>query len=281
MAHKAISSTRLKSRRDELKKQRQWRNLLIFFRASFTISLFGVVFWFFTLPNWVLRDSKQIQIEGNYLLSDDEIRSLISLNYPEPLLKLSVNDLKEDLKEKIPAENIVITKQILPPNLTIQLVEKKPVAIALAPLLDQKTKQTKIQPIGYLDEDGVFVSNKLYQNLQNKPESIPSLKIIGNPQVYLAYWADLYHLLTQSPIKITEINWENPANLILITELGKVYIGGYTSKFAHQLMMLEKLQTITSKVPKEQIDYIDLTDPDLPSIKRKNPIQKKNLDPPE
>ena len=270
MVHKTISSTRLKNRRDELKKQRQWRNFVIFLRAILTMSLFGGVFWFFTLPNWVLSDSQQIQIEGNDLLSDNEIRSLIPMNYPESLLKLSLEDLKENLEDKIPVKDILITKKILPPNLKIKVVEKKPVAIALASKLSEKTKQVKIQPIGYIDEAGIFVSNQLYQNLKNKPEAMPSLKIIGNPQIYLAYWEDLYNLLNQSPVKIMEVNWENPSNLILTTQLGKVHIGSYTSKFATQLMMLEKLQILTTKVPKDNIDYIDLTDPTLPSIKKKS-----------
>ncbi len=40
-------------------------------------------------------------------------------------------------------------------------------------------------------------------------------------------------------------------------------------------MMLEKLKVITQKMPKERIAYIDLTDPELPSIKEKNNIKAK------
>lgn len=275
MVNKTISNNQLKNRRNELKKQRQLRNFIVFLRAILTMSIFAGVFWFFTLPNWVLRDSKQIKIEGNELLSDDEIRSLIPLNYPEPLLKLSLNDLQENLKHKIPVKDVLINKQILPPSLTIQVVEKKPVAIALAPKLSAKTKQVTIQPIGYIDEDGIFVSYQLYQNLKNKPEETPSLKIIGNPQIYLAYWGELYNLIQQSQVKITEINWENASNLVLITELGKVHIGSYTSKFATQLTMLDKLQILNTKIPKNNIEYIDLTDPDLPAIKEKEIQEEK------
>ncbi len=275
MVNNSISTTRLKNRRDELKKQRQWRNFIIFIRTILTMSLFTGVFWFFTLPNWVIRDSKQVNIEGNNLLSDDEIRSLIPLNYPEPLLKLSTSDLKNNLQDVIPVSNVLITKQILPPSLTIQVVEKKPVAIAVAPKLSTKTKKMTNEAIGYIDKDGVFTSNKLYQNLKNKPQEIPSLKIIGNPQIYLAYWAQLYNLASQSKVKITTIDWQNPSNLILITDLGKIHLGSYTSKFSKQLMMLEKLKVITQKMPKERIAYIDLTDPELPSIKEKNNIKAK------
>ena len=76
-------------------------------------------------------------------------------------------------------------------------------------------------------------------------------------------------MIQQSEVKINKIDWQNPSNLILITELGKVYIGSYTSKFPQQLTMLAKLRTITQKIPREEIIYLDLTDPELPSIKQK------------
>ena len=76
MTNQTISTTKLKNRRNELKKQRQWRSFITFVRIVLTMSLFGGVFWFFTLPNWVLRDSQQIDIEGNNciikLLSDPD-----------------------------------------------------------------------------------------------------------------------------------------------------------------------------------------------------------------
>ena len=75
-----------------------------------------------------------------------------------------------------------------------------------------------------------------------------------------------HHTIT---CKISEIDWQNPSNLILTTSIGKVHLGSYTSKFPQQLMMLEKLQVITQKVSREKILYIDLTDPDLPAVKEK------------
>ncbi len=269
MTNNTISTNQLKSRRNELKKQRQWRTFITFIRVVLTMSLFGGIFWFFTLPNWVLRSSEQIDIEGNNLLSDAEIRSLIPLDYPESLMQLSLIDLEQNLQSKIPVEDVQVTKKFIPPSLTIQVEEKEPVAIALAPKLSPKTKKTTIQPVGYLDKDGVFVSYDLYQNIKNNPDKTPALKIKGTPQIYLAYWAELYFLIKQSPVKITEIDWQNPSNLILITSIGKVHIGAYNSKFPQQLMMLEKLQVITQKIPREKILYIDLTDPDFPAVKEK------------
>lgn len=271
-----VSTTRLKSRRDEIKNQRKWDNFISLSRSFMIMSLMGCVFWVFTLPHWVIRDSKQINLQGNDLLSDDELRSLIPLQYPQSLLKLSTSQLTDDLQKKVPLANIVVIRELLPPNLTIKVTEKKPVAIALATMVSPKTKKLELKRIGYVDQDGIFVSNQVYKKLQKKSEQLPSLKVIGTPQVYLPYWQDLYNLIAQSSVKISEIDWQNPTNLVLTTELGKVYIGAYNSKFPQQLMVLEKLKVITTKIPPERIVYIDLTDPEMPSIKEKKPPKQKD-----
>ncbi|BAQ60142.1 cell division protein FtsQ [Geminocystis sp. NIES-3708] len=273
----AVSTTRLKSRRDEIKNQRRWENFLASSRSLMIMSLTGVVFWVLTLPHWVIKDSQQINLQGNDLLSDEELRSLIPLEYPQSLLKLSTSKLTEDLQKKVPLANIVVTRELLPPSLTLKVKEKKPVAIAFATVVSPKTKKLEFKKIGYVDMDGIFVSSDVYQKLQKKTELLPNLKILGTPQVYLPYWQDLYRLINQSTVKITEIDWQNPTNLVLNTELGKVHIGAYNSNFPQQLMVLEKLKIITSKIPKERIIYIDLTDPEIPSIKEKKPQKEEKL----
>jgi cell division protein FtsQ len=277
-AKTSISTTRLKNRRDELKNQRRWRNFVSVTRTLLIISLTGGVFWFLTLPKWVIKDSQQINIEGNELLTDEEIRSLIPLEYPQSLLQLSIKNLRESLQKKVPLTNVVVTRALFPPNLTVIVTEKKPVAIALAVQVSPETKKPTLKEVGYIDIDGIFVSNEVYQNLAKKQDLKPPLKILGTPQMYLAYWKDFYNLLSQSSIKITEVDWQNPTNIVLTSELGKVYLGPYTSKFNEQLMVLEKLKNITSKIPKERIIYIDLTDPEMPSIKEKKPPKEDKKD---
>jgi cell division protein FtsQ len=277
-AKTSVSTTRLKNRRDELKNQRRWRNFVSVTRTLLIMSLTGGVFWFLTLPEWVIKNSQQIDIEGNELLTDEEIRSLIPLEYPQSLLQLSIKDLRESLQKKVPLTNVVVSRALLPPNLTIKITEKKPVAIALTVQVSPNTKKLALEEVGYIDIDGIFVSNELYQNLDQKPELKPPLKILGTPEMYLAYWKDFYDLLNQSSVKITQVDWQNPTNIVLSSELGKIYIGPYTSKFGQQLMVLEKLKNITNKVPKERIIYIDLTDPEMPSIKEKKPPKEDKKD---
>ncbi|WP_373480758.1 cell division protein FtsQ/DivIB [Geminocystis sp.] len=273
-----ISTTNLKSRRDKIKSKQRWENFVSFNRSLMILSLTAGVFWVLTLPHWVIRDSQQINLQGNDLLTDDELRSLIPLQYPQSLLKLSTSQLTENLQKKVPLANIVVTRELFPPSLTIRVTEKKPVAIALASVVSPKTKKLELKRIGYVDKDGIFVDNEVYKQLQKKSDQLPSLKVLGTPQIYLSYWQNLYDLISQSNVKITEIDWQNPTNLILTTELGKVHIGAYNSKFPQQLMALEKLKSITTKIPRERIIYIDLTDVEIPSIKEKKPPKEVKKD---
>lgn len=265
-----VSTTTIRSRREEIKKERRLRNFIAIVRFFLILSLTGGVFWYITLPNWAIKNSEQIEIEGNNLLTDDEVRSLIPLKYPQSLLQLSTQELIENIKTSMPVKNVIIHRELFPPSLTIRLEEKNPVAIALAPEIDENTNQLIIKSIGYLDEDGVFVSNQVYQNLKENPEQLPNLKIIGTPQTYLPYWQELYNFLSQSPVTINTVDWQNPTNLVLLSDLGKVYLGAYSNrKFPQQLMILEKLKPITQQVRREDIIYIDLTDPEIPSIHKK------------
>ncbi len=266
-----ISPTQLKYRRQELKSKRRLKTLLAGLRTLLITSIAGGMFWLVTLPNWVIRNSDDINIRGNQFLDVDEIRSLIPLSYPQALIKLSIKELREKLKAKAPFEDIIISREIFPPSITIKLEERQPVAIAFAPVTSSQSHKTQIAKIGYLDAKGILVPKNYYQNTATEKVKLPNFKVIGIPEQYLVYWQNLYNLINQSVVKITEIDWQDPNNLILKTELGQVYIGAYTSsKLPEQLTVLAKMKQLTKKVHPSQIVYIDLTDPKSPSIKQKN-----------
>lgn len=266
-----ISSTQLKSRRQELKSKRRLKTLLVALRTLLITSLAGGTFWLVTLPDWVIRNSDEIEIEGNQFLSVEEIRSLIPLSYPQPLLQLSIEELTEKLKAKAPFEDISISRTIIPPSITIKIEERQPVAMAFAPVSSSPNHKAQVVKVGYLDAKGILVPKEFYQDASARGLKIPIFKVIGFPEQYLPYWEQLYGLINQFELKITEIDWQDPNNLILKTELGKVYLGAYTSKLPQQLTVLAKMKQLPEKVHPSQIIYIDLSDPQWPSIKQKTP----------
>lgn len=270
-----LSPAEAKERRLLLKKQKSARFWESFWRFTGILGLSVGVFWWITLPEWVIRDSQQINIQGNEFLSTEEVRNLIPLQYPQPILTLSGDDLTQNLTTNNPIEDVTVIKNIFPPRLTLRVTETKPIALAFD-MVEKENGRRALDLVGFLNEDGVFVDKNLYQDLQQKPEKLPTLRVVGTPSVYLSYWQNIYSLIQQSSIPITEINWQNPTNLILTTDLGKVHLGGYTSKFPQQLTVLATLKPLTQQVKREDIIYIDLVDPQMPFLQQK--VEVKNTE---
>lgn len=270
-----LSPAEAKERRLLLKKQKSARFWESFWRFTGILGLSVGVFWWITLPEWVIKDSQQINIQGNEFLSTEEVRNLIPLQYPQPILTLSGDDLAQNLTTNNPIEDVIVIKNIFPPRLTLRVTETKPVALAFD-TVEKENGGRALDLVGFLNENGVFVHKSLYQDLQQKPEKLPTLRVVGTPSVYLSYWQNIYSLIQQSSIPITEINWQNPTNLILTTDLGKVHLGGYTSKFPQQLTVLATLKPLTQQVKREDIIYIDLVDPQMPFLQQK--VEVKNTE---
>ena len=95
---------------------------------------------------------------------------------------------------------------------------------------------------------------------------LPTLKVIGSSDQYRPYWSEVYQAVSHSPIKVFEIDWQDPANLILKTELGNVHFGPYSSRFSEQLGILDRMRELPTRVSPSKIAYINLKNPDFPAI---------------
>jgi cell division protein FtsQ len=90
--------------------------------------------------------------------------------------------------------------------------------------------------------------------------------VIGSRDQYRPYWSEVYQAVSHSPVKVFEIDWQNPANLILKTELGNVHFGPYSSRFTEQLGVLDRMRELPTHISPSKIAYIDLKNPDFPAI---------------
>ena len=271
----SVSQTELTQRRQKLRRQRRMKSFQAVWRSLFIAGLAGGLVWVTTLPAWVILKPDQIEIEGNKILSKQAIQSLLSLSYPQYLLRLQPEVIAEKLELQPAIEQATVTRQLFPPSLTVQVKERHPVAIALLARTSSPTKTTPRagsppQPLsaGLLDEDGVWMPLESYAGL--KPTiPLPTLKIIGYRDEYRPYWSALYHAVSRSPVKVFEINWQQPANLILRTEQGMVHFGSFSSRFAYQLAVLDRMRDLPAHLSTSQIAYIDLKNPDSPAIQMK------------
>jgi cell division protein FtsQ len=251
--------------------------------------LAGGVVWVSTLPIWLVGKD-QVVIEGNKFIPEQTLRALLPLNTPQFLLKIDPRSIAKTLKANAPISDAKVDRRLFPPGLTVQVTERLPVAIALpavspiAPVANPVAKDSASQPFPtgaeLLDASGARFPLANYTSLDLSLR-LPSLKILGKPEYYHLYWTKLYQAVSQSPVKIFEIDWRDPANLVLKTELGTVYCGPYRSAFPKQLSTLDRLRHLSERVNASEIAYIDLRNPDMPSIEMNKPKNPEKTVPPE
>lgn len=260
----AISARDLKDRRQSLRLQRRLTLLQGFWRTLALSGLTAGLFWGATRPFWLIQGAAQIEVTGNQRLSDQAIHSLLAIQYPQPLLKLQPKAIAQQLKSKAPITEAVVTRQLFPPQLNVQVQERVPVAVAL-PATEAASAQAGYIQDGLIDAAGVWMPKSSFALYGSRPE-LPDLEVRGMQAQYQAYWPSLYQAIAQSPVAVSVLDWQDPSNLILHTELGIVHLGAYPDRFAEKLSTLDQMRNLTQQFDRKRLAYIDLTNPDLPSV---------------
>lgn len=282
MAHiSSVSPDQLARRRRFQRQQRQRKFLHSAWQLLTISSLTGGILWF-TLtnrPGWFIYQADEVVISGNRFLSTAAIQSMLPIAYPASLLQLSPQEIEVKLESTGPIAHANVTRKLFPPKLIVEVQEKHPVAIAQVPSTAAQTQSPtnqKNQPtpplsphtqIGLLDENGVWISEDRYTS-PDQFIQLPTLTVIGDPKQYQPYWAEVYQAINRSPIKVYEIDWRDPGNLILKTELGIVHCGGQGRLLVEQLRILDQMRNLPAQVNPSQIDYIDLKNPQKPAIRK-------------
>lgn len=281
----SVSQTELAQRRQKLRHQRRLKALQNSWRTLAVSGLAGSLAWVITLPGWVIRQPTQIAIAGNRFLSEQAIQSYLPLSYPQSLFQLEPQTLAENLESQAPIAEATVARQLFPPRLIVQVTERYPVAVTSlnltnvsAALSEAKTSAHRSSSVGLLDASGVWMPLESYVSL-NQSFKLPPLQLIGSQEQYRPYWSQIYQQISRSPVKVSEIDWRDPNNLILKTELGIVHLGPYSSKFASQLEAVDRMRKLPEKLNSKQIEYIDLKNPEAPAIQmnRSSNPAKPNL----
>lgn len=260
-----VSRTQLTQRRRMLRSHRRLKLLQSLWRTLAVSGLAGGLVWATTQPIWVLRESNQVIVEGDRLLSKQVIKSLLPLSYPQSLLRIEPEAIARSLELQDTIASATVTREIFPPGLRVQVKERVPVAIAQSLLARGSSTPNPKTSVGLLDENGVWIPIQTYA-AQSSNLKLPNLKVIGLPEQYRPYWNQLYQAVSRSPIKVIEIDCQDPANLILKTELGIVHIGSYSARLTEQLKVLDQMRQLPAKLNFSQIAYIDLKNPKTPLV---------------
>lgn len=264
----SVSQAQLTTRRKQLRRTRRIKSVQAIWRSLLAGGMASSLVWALTLPDWIIRQPEQIVIEGNHFLSTKAIRSLLPLSYPESILRVQPQAIAKTLESQAPIAEASVTRQLVPPGLTIKVKERKPVAIAQTILSSSPQATTDSSNAGMLDAQGVWMPSGSYTQLEEDFE-LPTLKVIGSREHYRPYWSEVYKTVSHSPVKVFEIDWRDPANLILKTELGIVHFGPYSSRLSQQLAVLDRMRELPSHIQPGQIAYINLKNPDFPAIQMK------------
>ncbi|MDJ0660922.1 MAG: FtsQ-type POTRA domain-containing protein [Crocosphaera sp.] len=254
-----IPADSLKNQRQTLRHQRRLKGWQGVWRFLFLCGMTGGLIWSVSLPHWLIREKSQIKILGNERLDKEQIHTMLDISYPQLIWKLPIHRLRQQLENQPPLESVYLTRQLLPVEVTVMVKERQPVAEA--------TMEGKA---GFIDNQGVWIPRSFYQDAKVKPSV--KLKVLGLSPHTLTYWESMYPLIINSPLEITTIDWRDPSNLILHTALGAVHCGTYRDReqFLKQLQGLGKLRQLSSQVAKERIIYLDLSNPDAPSVHLKD-----------
>ncbi|MBW4473312.1 MAG: FtsQ-type POTRA domain-containing protein [Stenomitos rutilans HA7619-LM2] len=262
----SVSQTELAQRRQKLRQRRRVRFLQAGWRVLAVCGLTAGVVWAATLPTWVIRRPEQVQIEGNHLIPVRTLRSLLPIPYPQSLFRVEPQVIARELQARAPIEDVIVNRQLFPPGLVVQVKERLPVAIALMTEGNLQGTAKTTPNNGLLDENGMLIPLESYTALDQSLK-LPSLKVMGNPTAYRPYWSKLYHELTQGPpVNVSEVDLRNPSNMILKTDLGLVHLGAYSARFSSQLQTLDRMRRLSTHSSFSQITYIDLRNPEAPTI---------------
>lgn len=262
----SVSRADLEGRRKKLRQKRQIKIIQTIWQTFAVSSLAGGLLWMATQPIWVLRAPKDIDISGNHLLSREAIESLLVVSYPQSLWRIEPYGIAESLKQQPTIAQATVSRRLFPPGLIVQINERVPVAIAQSRReqrnIDSDHKKVSV---GLLDASGVWIPVEKYTSL-NPNLRLPSLKVFGLPEQYRPYWEQLYHALIQSSVNVMEIDFQDPTNLILKTELGNIHLGAPSSLLPEKIKVMAQMRHLPAQLNPNQVEYIDLKNPESPLV---------------
>ena len=256
-------------RRKELRQQRRaerWRNLwrlLVFSLISAGLG-YGLL-----RQGWSLRDPSQVEVMGSKLVSREQVIGAARLAFPLPLLSLSPRQLKAELAEALPVEQVRVTRLMLPPRLRIDLVDREAVARA-------QRRTAKGPEQGAIDQRGNWITSS-QASLMANPSS-QGLLVLGWNERHRPALVTLLDQRSALGPSLRQIRFEPDGSIWLSTaELGELRLGPADGKLSRRLEVAAHLiHTLPSQLNGRRFQLIDLSDPEQPELSLPGPLVDGN-----
>jgi cell division protein FtsQ len=245
---KKLSS--IKQRHRQLLSRGIWRSAVV-------ISFAGTLLCTSNSSYWQIQHQSQIKIVGENLITEDIIDQILDFTYPQFIWSINSGKLTKKLEVTPSVAAVKITRQIIPPRLTISIKERIPVALALWS-----------GKIGFLDAQGKWIAQNFYGDISPK-FPLPPLKVVNYQPQYRTNWVDIYNsIVNYSQLQIQEVRWDESGNVFLKTEIGLVHLGSDLSRLKEQFEIMVRLKNLPTYIEISKIAYIDLSNPNLNSIQK-------------
>ena len=286
----SVARTNLAQRRQKLRRQRQIKVIQTIWRTVAVTGMASALLWLAIQPMWVLKDTNQIVIKSGAKIepAQKDIYSLLGLSSPQSLWRIEPSVIADSLKKQPNIAQATVIRRLFPPGLIIEIQERVPVAIAqirkkqtatnctvapsaagkstdVKPCVQNNSAANKQSELGLLDASGIWMPMAKYMSM-NPQRELPQMMVIGSPAQYRPFWTQLYEAIRQSSLKVTEIDFQDPTNLILTTELGIVHLGSPSNKLPEQIQVLERMRHLRTQFNPNHMDYIDLKNPAMPLV---------------
>lgn len=247
-------------RRQDIRKQRQMRIIRSIWQFCAVSGTTAFALWISMAQEWHIRSQGQIVIIGNQYIPSASLQKLAPIKYPQSIFQVEPEAIAQHLQKVSPVHQVVVSRRVLPAQITIELKERTPVAIS-----------SRRGQIGFLDAEGLWMPQTSYP--PNIPK--PKLTVLEPSNQSIQEWSLLYQQLESSPVTISQLDARQPQNMILSTELGQVHCGSYNpGLFQRQLQALVNLQSLPKTINKRPVTYIDVRDPTTPIVQTSAPPTK-------
>ncbi|MDX1977458.1 MAG: FtsQ-type POTRA domain-containing protein [Pseudanabaenaceae cyanobacterium bins.68] len=241
----------IKDRQSQRFRRRVWYGVVA---IALSVSTYGLI----SLPEWQLKTRKQIEIEGNQLISTSMLKDLIKINFPQSIFAVNPKQIAEHLQESAPVSEVRIRKSLFPARITINLVERKPVARVMI-----------ANNLQLIDAEGKLLSPRFY----TKPATELKLLVKADrPNHIQLYWPSIYREVKSPELGITLVDWRDPSNLILVNPTLNIHCGFYAAgKFEQQIQKIKQFQVpaVKSRLKQRQpvvAHRINLSNPNAPFL---------------
>ena len=230
-------------------KRRGYWLLILFFLSTSLLSLK-------TLKKVNIQD---IKIYGSNLFSQNDLVDNSSLKFPTRLILINTSHLEKELKQNLSLKNVSISRQILPFGLKVYVYTRTPIAYGEKILNDKKI-------FGYVDKYGFFINK---QNTEEKNLKNLSIQVLGWKRKFRKILSSIFIAQENYEFEITKITF-SPNGFLTVEEkdLKTILLGFNPKLINYQLQIINKLKNELGNINfPEEIDNIDLTDPNKPKIK--------------